>query len=167
MILKSLALAASCILLSHCAGYTLGGNRPEQLVGVQSIAVPLAQNDTLTPRADVLTTNSVVDALTRDGSYKIRKTESADTILKITLKSIRFGQLRSARTDTLQPEELDMKVLLKWKLMSGATVLTEGTTIGRSRFFVANNLQRARDNALPDALRRAAESLTARLADGY
>jgi hypothetical protein len=39
--------------------------------------------------------------------------------------------------------------------------------VGVSRFFVDSNLQTARNNALPDALRRAGEALVSRLADGF
>ena len=163
-------LALLPFLLSSCAGYTLGGQRPAHLAAVRSIAVPLAVNDTLTPRASVFTTNAVVDAITRDGSYQLAATGSADAVLSLRLKSISYGQRRSSRQDSLRPEELEMRVNVSWQLTDADNplrILEKGSTLGRSSFFVADNLQKARDNALPDALRRMAETLTSRLADGY
>ena len=45
--------------------------------------------------------------------------------------------------------------------------LASGSSTGTSKFYVSENLQTARNNALPDALEQAGEALVSRLSNGY
>jgi hypothetical protein len=63
-----------------------------------------------------------------------------------------------------------MSVTLKWKVINADNpleVLDSGTSTGRTTFFVDPNLQSAQQSSLHDALRRAATSLVARIADHF
>lgn len=157
------------LLLLSCAGYQLGGSKPSHLAHVKSIQVPLFVNDTQITRADAYATNSAVDALTRDGTYKIGSADSADAVLEGVVESVKYSQFSSARNDTLRSEELRMELTIKWVLRDASTsrILEQGESKGTTRFFAGGNLEIARANALPDALSRACENMISRLADGF
>lgn len=148
----------------------MGGSKPSHLTEVNSIHVPLFENDTLLTRAEAYATNSAVDALTRDGTYRIATSSSADAVLEGRVKDIKYSQVSSSRTDTLSSEELSMEITIEWILRDAgnpARILEQGKSTGSTRFFAGGNLHVARTNALPDALRRASESMVTRLADGF
>ena len=158
------------LLLVSCAGYQLGGSKPTHLAHVKSINVPLFQNDTQLIRADAYATNSAVDALTRDGTYRIASDETADAVLNGRITSVKYSQISSSRTDSLRSEELGLVITIEWALIDASDpsrVLEKGKSRGSTRYFAGGNLHTARANALPDALRRACESMTARIADGF
>lgn len=163
-------LLALSLLLTSCAGYHLGGSKPSHLSHVKSIHVPLFENDTLLIRAESLATNSAVDAITRDGTYSIGTAGSADAVLEGTVTQVDYSQVRSARLDTLRSEELGMEVTISWVLRDAdnpTRILEQGESKGNTRFFAGGNLHVARTNALPDALRRATESMVMRFSDGF
>jgi hypothetical protein len=162
-------LALSLGLLTSCAGYRFGGNKPEHLNGVQSISVPLAKSRVVFPRVEALTTNSMVDALVGDGTYRLATIDGSDATLAITIDQLEYVQVRSSTVDVLRSEELQIRVTVSYQLIDNnrpGVVLDEGRADGNSRLFVDDNLQTARVNALPDALQRATQSIIARLADG-
>ena len=70
-------LLALTLALSSCTGYHLGGAKPAHLSHVKSIHVPLFENDTLLVRAESHATNSAVDAITSDGTYRIATSSTA------------------------------------------------------------------------------------------
>ncbi|MEJ6581473.1 MAG: LPS assembly lipoprotein LptE [Akkermansiaceae bacterium] len=156
-------------LLSSCAGYRWGGNKPSHLAGVQSIYIPLAKSRVIFPRVEALATNSVVDAFTVDGTYRIGSSSKSDATLFLTIEQLTYRQARSSREDVLRSEELRLEVVVSYELIDPSRpgiVLESGKGRGQTRLFVDNNLQTARASALPDALQRAATSIVARLADG-
>ena len=168
--MKHLILYILPLLLVSCAGYQMGGSKPSHLAHVKSIQVPLFVNDTQTTRADAYATNSAVDALTRDGTYRIGTADSADAVLEGVVAFIKYSQFKSASNDTLKSEELSMEVTIEWVLRDASNptlILEKGKSRGTTRFFAGANLEVARTNALPDALSRACEKMTARLADGF
>ena len=164
------ALLVIPFFLVSCAGYQIGGSKPTHLAHVQSIYVPLFKNDTQFVRAGSHATNSAVDALARDGTYKIASAESSDAVLAGRVSEIEYRQVSSSRGDSLRSEELGLKVTISWTLRDAndaSRILEKGESRGSSEFFARGNINTARTNALPDALRRACESMTARLADGF
>lgn len=168
--MKAIILPAVCLFFASCAGYQLGGAKPTSLAGVNSIAVPMFSNDTQHPRAEALATSAVANAIVTDGTYRITDVASADAVLTGKISSIKYSTIRGTRFDTLRPEELSNKVTLTWKLCDAkdpTRVLASGTSSGTSQLFVSSNLQTARNNALPEALERAGESLVSRIANGY
>ncbi len=170
MVLRLFALFCGVIFLKSCAGYQLGGKKPEALAHVQKIYVPLATNSTQVPRAAALTTNGVVDAIVQDGTYRIGRLEDSDAVLEIELYQITYGAIRTVRENRLRPEELSMTIQLNWKVTDGANplkVLDSGTSVGRTTLFADANLQTAQQSAINDAILRASNSLVARLADGF
>jgi hypothetical protein len=156
--------------LPSCAGYQVASQRPAALTHVRSIRVPLFENKTLIPRGEALATNSVIDAITSDGTYRIATADTADATLHGTIESVTYSQVRSTRLDTLRSEELENKVTIEWELRDAKNplkVLASGKAHGTSRFAITANLQTARTNALPDAIQRAATQIVGRLTDDF
>ena len=170
LLLGLVALSVFSLLCSSCAGYKWGDARPKHLTMVHNLNVAMVENDTQIPRAAALATNCLIDAITRDGTYRISRIETADACLLTTLKKIEHRQARSTREDILRSEELEMEAQLSWSLVDArnpARVLASGTSRGSSRFFVDPNLQTARQTAIVDTVRRAAEGVVARFAEGF
>lgn len=168
--LLTLFLLGTLVALTSCTGYRPGGQKPAHLSTVESVYIPLAQNKTLFPRAEPITTNSVVDAFIEDGTYRVSTSGNSDATLFVTLKNIEYRQVRASEFDTLRSEELEMEVTLDWTLSDPTKpglALEKGTAKSRTRFFVDPNLQTARANALPDALERAARTIVSHLANGF
>lgn len=169
-LMKFVAFFATALLLASCAGYRLGGIKPVSLQQVKRIAVPMFSNATLHPRAEVIATSAVANALVQDGTYQLSALDQADAILEGKLSSIAYHNIRGSRLDTQLPEELANTVVLEWQLKDArdpTKTLASGSSAGNSQMFVGSNLQTARNNALPEALERAGESLVSRLANGY
>lgn len=158
------------LLLGGCAGYQLGGAKPAVLRDVRAVNVPMFTNNTLHPRAAALATSAAIDTLIQDGTYRISTNDRADAILEGSLQRIDYVPLRTARLDTLRPEELGNRVTVDWLLRDSTDptqVLAQGTSVGSSRFFVDSNLQTSRNNALADALENASEAMVSQLANGF
>jgi hypothetical protein len=167
--MRSAFLLLIVCLLSSCLGYRFGGNKPDHLGEVRSIHVPLASSRVIFPRVEAITTNTAIDALVNDGTYRLVHSSQADATLVLTLEQLNYEQVRSSTVDVLRSEELQLEVLVSYKLIDRkrpGVVLDQGQGRGFSRLFVDDNLQTARLNALPDALDRASKSIIARLADG-
>ena len=167
--IRVVLLALSLGFLTSCAGYQFGGNKPEHLRGTESVSIPLAKSRVVFPRVEALATNSMVDTLVSDGTYRLTKSSVADATLVITIEAIDYQQVRSSTIDVLRSEELQLRVTVSYKLTDNnrpGVILDTGRERGDSRLFVDDNLQTARMNALPDALQRATQSIIARLADG-
>ncbi len=168
--MKYLALLVPSLLLVSCAGYHLGSSKPTALVRVKTIAVPMFRNGTLHPRAEALATSAVADAFVKDGTYRLANLDHADAVLIGSLSKISYSAIRGARFDTLLPEELTNSTTLTWQLLDAkdrTKVLAQGSAAGNSQLFVSTNLQTARNNALPEALERAGETLVSQLANGF
>ena len=158
------------LLLGSCTGYRLGGQKPAALAGIEGIHVAMVDNETQIPRAGAAATSAITDALLLDGTYRLASKANADANLVASLHEIDFRQVRSNRRDSQRSEELEMRIVYNWSLVDAANplrILQQGRSTGRTTFFVDPNLQTAQQTALPDALKRAAESMVAQLADGF
>ncbi len=167
--MKLLALAVPVLLLASC-GYQLGASKPASLRSVKRIAVPMFSNTTLHVRAGALATSAVAAAFVQDGTYRVADIDDCDAVLEGDVSSIRYRNIRGSRLDTLAPEELANTATLRWTLRDGKNptkILASGSSEGSSQLFVSDNLQTAKNNALPEALERAGVALVSQLANGY
>lgn len=168
MLLRSLFLGLLAFSLASCAGYQLGDRKPAKLDSVHSIDVSLFKNKTQEQRLASLITNSVIDEITRDGTYQIASSAASDATLHATIETISYRERRSDRFDTLRASEMYIKIEVEWKLTdSQNSVLMSGTTNGESYFTVESNQQLSRNNAFPDAAKNAAEKIVQRIANGF
>jgi Lipopolysaccharide-assembly len=169
-LMRLLSLILCGFAAVSCAGYRLGGTKPASLKQVKSIAVPMFRNATQHPRAEALATSAAINAIVQDGTYRIATADKADAILEGELISIRYGAISNGRFDTLLPEELSNQVVLNWKLRDARNplkTLTTGAASGTSQLFTGGNLQTAKNNALPEALEIAGESIASQLSNGF
>jgi hypothetical protein len=160
-------ILCACYFLCSCAGYHLGGAKPSEFVNIHSIAVPQFENYTLEPRLSSLVTNSTVDALSQDGTYRISQIGEADATLVATIRVIDYRQYRANRLNVLTSDELLASLMVEWKLVKNGRTLGQGTARGKTNFFVGDNLQLSRENALPVAASRAAQQIVTSLTDGF
>lgn len=168
MLSKLLAALLCLASLSSCAGYRLGNSKPSELSSVQSVSVPLFKNNTQEQRLAALMTNSMVDSITRDGTYSIANVDSSDAQLIATITSLDYSERRSSRFDTLRASELYMNLAVDWKLSDNQNkVLASGKATGQTQFSLAANQQLSRTNAMADAAKDAAKQITLRLANGF
>ncbi len=168
MLSQLLAAALCLIALTSCAGYQLGNAKPSELSSVNSISVPLFKNDTQEQRLASLVTNSMVDAITRDGTYEIASSATSDADLIATIKTIKYSERRNARFDSLRASEMYMQMVVEWKLVDHQNEsLSSGTVTGLTQFSVAPNQQLSRSNAFSDAAKDATELIMLRIANGF
>lgn len=160
--------AAAALVVSSCAGYRMGADRPAIMEGVQTIAVPVFRNDSTIPRSAVLITNRVVSQFQVDGTYRVVDASRADAIVRGTIRPVKRYQLRSDKLNTLRTFEQEKRLILDYSVetRSGAVLVT-GTVEGVTSAFLNNNFQRSEYQALDDAAARLAEDLVSRLTEGW
>jgi len=167
-ILSSLAIIASLLSLTSCAGYQLGGSKPSALKDVDSIYVTIAENKTQEIKLASQFTNRLVSFINNDGTYQVSTPSQSQATLSVVIEKIDYDEFRSARFDTLLAEELTATIYSTWKLTSPQNeVLLQGKSSGKTRFFVEDNQRLARDNSLHDAIDNLSRTITARISNGF
>lgn len=161
--------AAASLLLTSCAGYRAGSDKPGRMENVTSIAVPTFKNLTLEPRSSVLITNNVVRQFQIDGTYQIKDPQQADAVLRGTIRDFTRRQLRSARNNNLRTRELELVMDVDFVVEEPVTgnLLAKGTVRGATSIFLDPNFQLSERQALDDASRKMAEELVSRLTEGW
>jgi len=168
LIARIVAAALVVIGLNSCAGYRVGNAKPAEMQAVKTIFVPLATNETQEQRLANLMTNSLVDTITRDGTYQIGNANNADATLEVNINTVRYSARRYDRFDTLRASEMYMFVNVDWKVVNNQNeVLSRGSEEGRTQFSVDANQQTSRNNAFPMATDATAVLITQRIANGF
>jgi len=166
-ITTGLTLAITTSLCS-CSGYQLGGSKPKELQGIQSIYVPIVDNKTQEIKLAPQTTNSLVRFINNDGTYQVSTPAQSDATLHVTIEKINYREFRSSRLDTLQAEELTSEIVASWKLIDNQSqLLLSGTSNGKTRFFVDDNQRLSRDNSIYDAVDNLSRKITSRISNGF
>jgi hypothetical protein len=157
-----------CLLLSSCAGYHLGGQKPSHLQKVQKLAVPTFENVTLEPRLGVLATNAAIKQLQNHGSYDIVRRDDADAVLTGSIRNIYRSQFRSDRTNILRTSQLLMTLEIHYSLADrSGRVIHSSVATGESQVIIDANLQLSETQALEDAAQRAAINIANDLSEGW
>lgn len=167
--LLTLVIPLAGVLLSGCAGYHLGPNKPAHLASVARIAVPTCDNETLEPRLSVLFTNAVIKQLQTDGTYQIASKDNADAVLEMKILNINRSQFRAVRTNVLRTSELRVELRADYKLRESGTgaVLHSGRVYGSSYIVLDPNFQLSEHQAMEEASQRIAANLVSEIADGW
>lgn len=168
--LMSRVALMACLLfcLTQC-GYQLGGIKPPELANVETFKVDLFENNSLEPRAGVLVTSALAEAIQRDGTFKTSSKKSPDIRIEGTVRSISFQQLRSSREDTYESTELGLRVSVSYKVVRSCDkkVLMQSQVEETVPYYnISNNVQTARTNALSYAARRIADRIAENLTNG-
>ena len=161
-------LALASLLLPGCAGYTVGGSKPQRLAHITKLYVPTFENDTLEPRLAVLVTNAVIKQLQADGSYEIVSADEAEATLKGRIADIDRSQWRAVRNNTLRTSELLVRLRLNYRIMDASgTAVHNGLINGESYVVLDPNFQVSERQAMSEAAERMAQGLVNDITDGW
>lgn len=156
-------------LMSACSRYSLGGIKPQALKEVESLHIEMFQNATYYPRAEVLLTSAVNEAIASDGSYQLKPESSANATIKGRINNISLQQIRSQRYDTYQSLQTEMVVEVQYQVVRNTDqkVLKHGSITCRSEYFNLGNEQSDRWNAFSFAARRSAGMIVTEISNSY
>ena len=166
---KLLLGSVVAVVLSSCAGYHLGSIKPYALRDIHTIAVPTFKNDTLTPRAEVLITDTVIKQMQLDGTYRIASgNENADATLHGEIFRVGRSPARSVRGNVLATTEFNLTLIVRYRLVDkGGNQLAGGDVAGATNFFVSSDVSTDERQALPLAAESLAKNLTSQISEGW
>ena len=163
-----LTIIVSTVILTSCAGYQLGGSKPQALQGIDSIYVAIAENKTQEIKLAPQFTNRLITFINNDGTYQVSTPVQSQATLKVVIEKIDYDEFRSSRFDTLLAEELTATIHTSWQLINSQNeTLLQGKSSGKTRFFVEDNQRLARENSLYDAIDNLSRTITSRIANGF
>jgi Lipopolysaccharide-assembly len=155
--------------LTHCAGYTIGDQKPQALAKVKRLYVPVFVNQTLEPRLGALVTQAVVKQLQMGSDYVISDEASADAVLKGTVGNINRSQFRSDPNNVLKTSQLLLILGVSYEIMDlqSQKKLFVDQVSADSPVILDLNLQISETQALEDAAQRIAARLCNNLSMGW
>jgi hypothetical protein len=164
-VFSSLLLA---VLVGGCAGYQLGPAKPAHLRHIKTIAVPTFANTTLTPRIEVLITNTIIKQFQQDGTFRIVGEDQADAILKGEIAAVGRSPARSLRGNVLSTTEFNLNLSVRYTLVTrDGRVIHPGSAGGSTSFFVGTDVSTDERQALPLAAEELAKHLVSQLSEGW
>ncbi len=165
---RLLLLPILALMLSGCAGYQLGSNKPTHLQNVTKLYVPTFSNNSLEPRLAVLVTNAVIKQLQVHGAYQIVGKDEADATLKGKIDSVDRSQFRSVRSNTLRTSQLLVRLRTDYQVIDGSGAkLHTGRALGESYVVLDPNFQTSERQALSEAAERMATTIATELSEGW
>ncbi len=165
----SLLALSLCLLLTGCAGYHLGGQKPNHLTGVTKLAVPTFENMTLEPRLGSVVTNALIKQIQTDGSYQIVPKDQAEAVLEGVVSRVDRSQFRSTRSNVLRTSQLQMRLTSSFVIRdtsSGQPIHT-GNASAISYVILDSNVQNSEAQALEDAAQRLAGHVAVEISEGW
>lgn len=168
--MKSFAAAAiTAFLLAGCLGYHIGPIKPAYLRDIQSISIPTFENKTLTPRIEVVITDSVIKRFQQDGTFQIADGDRADAVLKAEIVRVSRAPARSVRGNVLATVEFNLVVRVRYRLIdrSGKQLTGPLEATGTTSFFVGSDVTTDERQALPLAAEELASHLVTQVAEGW
>lgn len=162
------SLLLACVV-GGCAGYHVGPATPAYLRDIKSIAVPTFANTTLTPRIEVLVTNTVIKQFQQDGTYRISSEDQADATLKAEIVTVGRSPARSLRGNVLSTTEFNLNLSVRYTLVGrdGKIIGYPGSAGGSTSFFVGSDVSTDERQALPLAAEELAKQLVSQLSEGW
>jgi len=165
------AASLFCLLLSGClAGYRLGPIQPHFMEGIHTIAVPTFRNETLVPRIEVLTTDTVIRQIQEDGTYKVASSlDDADAVLEGEITEILRRPSRSVIGDVQATEEFEMTFVVHYKVIRRATgeTVDDKNATGSTTFFVSGDVNQDEIQAIPLAAKGVAGRIVTDIGEGW
>lgn len=164
-----LLLASICPVLSGCAGYSLGAQKPAHLRQVTKLAVPTFENMTLEPRLAVLVTNAVIKQLQNHGSYQIVARRDADAVLEGRINTITRTQFRSDRNNILRTSQIQATLATDYVIRESGSgkALHTSTASANSYMILDANMQLSETQLLEDVAQRLAGDLADQVSEGW
>lgn len=157
------------LLLSNCAGYHLGGQKPTHLQGITKLAIGTFENQTLEPRISSVVTNALIKQIQVDGSYQIVSRENAEAVLEGSIARVDRSQFRSVRQNVLRTSQLQMRLSVAYTVKDAASGRTIHTGRGSANSYVIldSNVQNSEAQALEDAAQRLATNIANEISEGW
>ncbi len=162
-------LAVCCLPLAGC-GYKLGSLASREMQTVKTIHVPVAVNETFEPGLGPLVTEAVIQRLMRDGTFRITRRTTADSELLIRLHEISRRPLRATLVDERRTAEYELRIraeVLCRRLSDGVTLLHNKNIVGKTEYFVGQDLQEGERQALGLIAGNIAEQIVIQLVEGW
>jgi hypothetical protein len=148
---RTLSLLPLLVFQSGCVGYQLGSMLPDD---IQSVYVPMVQNQTQEPLLENDVTNSVLSAIQRDGSLAIEVEDQADAVLHIVITEFSLEPLSFAQTNRSRPNEYRLFLRARIELVrrsTGEVLVRNGNLSGRNNFILSGDLTSGKRQGLPGA----------------
>lgn len=164
------ALALSFLLLNGCAGYRVGNISGQEVQGVKSVYVPMAKNQSFTPEIQATVTSAVVRRFDNDGTLQTMNSDHADSQLDITIIEVKMNPTRSTQTNVLVTAQYQVEVIAKVTFINrrtGKPVVVNQDFRGTALFYVAQDVQEGKRQAIPSACEDLAYNIVKRFTEGW
>ncbi len=164
------ALALFVLLLNGCAGYRVGNISGQEVQGVKSVYVPMARNQSYTSEIQAPVTGAVVRRFDNDGTLQTLNSDRADSQLDITIIDVRLNPMRSTQQNVLITAQYEVVIEVKATFTNhrtGRAVFKDQTFIGTTQFYVAQDIQEGKRQALPQAAEDLANNIVKRITEGW
>ncbi len=167
---RALYAALVCLLFPGCLGYHLGPFPPKYMEGIHSIAVPTVRNETLIPRIEVLTTDTIIRQLQEDGTYKVASSlDSADAVLECEITQLIRRPSRSVLGDIQATEEYELTLTVHYRVTRKATgeIVDDKSAAGTTSFFVSGDVNQDERQAIPLAAQAVGSRIASDIGEGW
>lgn len=169
--LRSAALLTSLLLiLTGCGGYRLGNISGQEVQGVKSVWVPMAKNQSYTPELQATVTGAVVRRFDNDGTLETLNSDHADSQLDITITEVKMDPVRSTQSNVLITAQYQVQIWAKATFINrrtGRTVFKDESFSGTTTYYVAQDMQEGKRQALPQAAEDLAYNIVKRITEGW
>lgn len=167
-----IAAALSLLLLtfSGCAGYRVGNISGQEVQGVKSVYVPMAKNQSFTPEIQATVTSAVVRRFDNDGTLQTLASEHADSELDITITEVRMNPVRSTQDNVLITAQYQVEIKAKVTFINrrtGRTVFKDSQFSGVALYYVGQDVQEGKRQALPSAAEDLGYNIVKRITEGW
>jgi hypothetical protein len=136
------------LLMAGCAYYSTSATGG---AGFRSVAVPLAENESLEPGIHQALTDSLIQAFVADGALRVLDEDRADLVLRATVAEVRDEPF----TYDQQADQYRIVVLLdvaSYDTREKKTVWEEEGLVGFGIYSAAERREEARRQGLADAV---------------
>jgi hypothetical protein len=153
---KSIAIALPFLLIwTACAMYSFKGSLPSF---IQTIAIPLFDDNTSYPNIREDLTNKVVDAFIADNTLKIANESDADLLLNGTITSISQRAAILTSGEDVQEFQVYVNVKVKCEDVKNSKIYWE-KTLSQFGSMPGSGTQDERDIAIADAVEKITEDI--------
>lgn len=164
------ALALSLFILNGCAGYRVGNISGQEVQGVKSVYVPMAKNTSFTPEIQSTVTSAIVRRFDNDGTLQTLNNEHADSQMDVTITEVRMNPTRSTQQNVLVTAQYQVQIIAKVTYVNrrtGRTVLKDTEFSGSALYYVGQDVQEGKRQALPSAAEDLAYNIVKRITEGW
>jgi hypothetical protein len=158
------------LVITGCAGYRVGNISGKEVQGVKSVWVPMAHNQSYTPDIQATVAGAVVRRFDNDGTLETSTADRADSQLDITITDVKLDSLRSTQENVLITAEYQVTIYVKATFTNrrtGRKVFDNREFTGKTSFYVQQDLQEGKRQALPSAAEDLAYNIVKSITEGW